>query len=153
MGGNRVGSKLMVAALTVAAALLMSACNKQGTVEDKSVGGASGSGGTVSLSPAATVPDDAQVMTVHAKEYEFDPSTLSLKAGKPVAITLIDDGALAHDLSVYDSSGNPVDGAITNANPGASGIAIFTLQAGSYTFKCTLPGHEVAGMSGTITVK
>ena len=39
-------------------------------------------------------------------------------------------------------------------NGGESGSASFAAPpAGTYTFLCTFPGHFVAGMKGTLTVK
>ena len=36
---------------------------------------------------------------------------------------------------------------------GASTTAQFTAKPGKYTYYCTLPGHEEAGMKGTLTIK
>ena len=151
MGGNIARLRSVAIIAVLALGLGLNGCNKQGVVEDKSSGTEGGSAVAISSGPA--VPDDAQKVTVHAKEYQFDPSSLSLKAGKPAAVTLIDDGALGHDFTVYDPSGNSVSGAVVSASPGGTGTVVFTLPSGDYTFKCTLPGHEAAGMSGTITVK
>ena len=38
------------------------------------------------------------------------------------------------------------------ASGGASEVEA-TLKAGSYTYYCSVPGHEAAGMKGTLTVK
>ena len=35
---------------------------------------------------------------------------------------------------------------------GTSTIDIANLKAGTYTFYCSVPGHEAAGMKGTLTV-
>jgi uncharacterized cupredoxin-like copper-binding protein len=37
--------------------------------------------------------------------------------------------------------------------PGQSGSKSFTLPAGTYEVYCSQPGHEAAGMKGTLTVQ
>ena len=48
-------------------------------------------------------------------------------------------------------------GPVTGAGPivGSGGMSTFTanLKPGTYEFYCQVPGHEAAGMKGTLTVK
>ncbi len=72
------------------------------------------------------------------------------KAG-PVTIDFTNDSPLGHDVHVADSSGKDLGG--TNVITGASTSATVNLKPGKYTFFCSVPGHEAAGMKGTLTVK
>lgn len=81
---------------------------------------------------------------VGMKEFAFDPSTIKVAAdGK---LVLKNNGELAHDLAIGDLASDMVD-------PGATGeLDLAGLAPGEYTFICQVPGHEAAGMKGTITV-
>ena len=84
-------------------------------------------------------------------EYKFDPSTVSVTHGK-VVFFLVNGGTISHDLVVTDSSGNRM-GASELISAGDSAVlTIDNLPAGTYTFFCDQPGHEQAGMKGTLTV-
>ncbi len=52
---------------------------------------------------------------------------------------------------IEDSNGKEVGS--TDVITGQSTTAEFTVKPGTYTFYCSLPGHEEAGMKGTLTVK
>ena len=58
----------------------------------------------------------------------------------------------SHDIAI---SGNglkkPVVGAIVGE--GKTSTISTTVKKGTYTFYCSVPGHEQAGMKGTLTVK
>ena len=58
---------------------------------------------------------------------------------------------LQHDVAVADSSGKVLGQTDLVANGTAS--TTVSLQPGTYTFYCTVPGHREAGMQGTLTVK
>jgi plastocyanin len=109
-----------------------------------SIGAASPS---VAGGPAQCTPVAAKVTTTAGanNSLRFVPSDLTAKAGC-VQITVKFDGT--HTLQ-FDG------GAAANAFPtldqnGPSWAA--TLPAGKYPFHCTVPGHETAGMVGTLTV-
>ena len=101
------------------------------------------------------------------------------KKGPPVAakggtLTIPADptGALAFTSDKANSPAGPVTFAMPNESPiqhnialkpggpigpvvGTGGNSTFkaTLKPGSYTFYCSVPGHEEGGMKGTVTVK
>jgi uncharacterized cupredoxin-like copper-binding protein len=59
--------------------------------------------------------------------------------------------SLSHNVTVASSSG-----AVVGATPtfqGASKTLSLNLQPGTYKFYCSVPGHRMAGMGGTLTVK
>ena len=93
-----------------------------------------------------------QQLTVKAMDtMKFDPPTLSAKAGQPIQVTLDNSGQLVHDFSVTEGVSQPVK---TIAQPGQKAVTTFTIdKPGTYTYFCSQPGHEEAGMKGTLTIQ
>jgi nitrite reductase (NO-forming) len=93
-----------------------------------------------------------QQLTVKAMDtMKFDPPTLSAKAGQPIQVTLDNSGQLVHDFSVTEGVAQPVK---TIAQPGQKAVTTFTIEKpGTYTYFCSQPGHEEAGMKGTLTIQ
>ena len=104
------------------------------------------SGGT----PAAPA---TQELTVKAQDaLKFDPTALSAKAGQPIRLTLDNTGGqLVHDFSVTEGVSQPMT---ITSQPGQKATGTFTLdKPGTYTYFCSQPGHEQAGMKGTLTLQ
>lgn len=95
---------------------------------------------------APPVAAGASALNVTAGDLFFDPKALAAAANVDVAITITNNGALAHDFSIPDLS-------ITSKllNPGESTTVTVNAATGDYRFICTVPGHAEAGMTGTIT--
>jgi nitrite reductase (NO-forming) len=93
-----------------------------------------------------------QQLTVRALDtMRFDPGTLNVPVGQPVQLTLKNDGALIHDLALSDGVAAPFT---VEANGKASASATLTImQPGTYTYVCAQPGHEAAGMKGTLVAR
>lgn len=86
----------------------------------------------------------AAQVEVKATEFAFDPS--EIKVAENGKIVLKNDGAVQHDFSVEGMTMDLVD-------PGNTGeLELKGLAPGEYKFICTVPGHEAAGMKGTISV-
>lgn len=118
-------------------------------------------------SPAADAP---QEVVVTGTDLAYDTERIEVEAGRPVALTLRNDGALEHDFSVMHipadipAAEEEEDGhdmghmdempeLHVSAMPGESNSVTFTpTEAGEYHFFCTVEGHEAAGMSGTLVV-
>lgn len=77
--------------------------------------------------------------------YESAPE--QLPAGEPVEAELINDGAIVHNVVIEELD----DELILEAEGGQSDQATITLDAGDYTYYCSIPGHRAAGMEGTLT--
>jgi len=88
-------------------------------------------------------------LRVPGNNLAFDKKTLVAHAGK-VTLTLTNPSPIPHDIAI---KGNGVDvkGAVVTGGGRSSVTAV--LKPGTYTFYCTVPGHEAAGMRGTLTVK
>lgn len=75
------------------------------------------------------------------------PAELHLTAA--VGITQINyGGASGHTFAIQGK-----DGFLLGTDAGARKSGKIDLKAGTYTFYCTVPGHEAQGMKGTLTVK
>jgi plastocyanin len=79
----------------------------------------------------------------------FEEEELSAKAGK-VTIDFDNPAAIEHNV-VIEQDGKEIAGIepITESEKSFSA----DLEAGSYMYVCTVPGHEEAGMVGTLTVE
>jgi nitrite reductase (NO-forming) len=93
-----------------------------------------------------------QQLTVKAMDtMKFDPPTLSAKAGQPIQVTLDNTGQIDHDFSITEGVSQPVKNL---AQPGQKAVTTFTIdKPGTYTYFCSQPGHEQAGMKGTLTIQ
>jgi plastocyanin len=81
----------------------------------------------------------------------FEQKAVTAPKAGPVTIDFTNDAPVGHDVHVADSSGQDLGG--TNVITGGSASATVNLKPGKYTFFCSVPGHEAAGMKGTLTVK
>jgi plastocyanin len=93
----------------------------------------------------------ALAVEVKATDMRFEPTTVTVKSGTPVRLTLTNDGALDHDWVVDNVDGRKVQ---VDAKSKASATVEFTPAAsGTYEFYCSVPGHREAGMKGTLVVQ
>lgn len=105
-----------------------------------------------SAQPAAASKDSgqpAQEITVVGVDMAFQPTAVEAKAGQPVKLTLKNQGVMEHNWQV--KLGNET--IVVLARPGQSASKTFTpREAGTYKVICSIPGHEQAGMVGTLVV-
>jgi nitrite reductase (NO-forming) len=100
--------------------------------------------GTGAQAAVANLPTD---ISLTATEFKFNPGSMQLPAGKKVSITLVNMGAVEHDITV-DALGVKLQTAV-----GKTASGEFTLdKPGTYDFYCSIPGHKEAGMRGTLSV-
>jgi uncharacterized cupredoxin-like copper-binding protein len=109
---------------------------------------------TTAASPTAKTPVSAvQKLTLEANptgELKYNKTTLVAHAGA-ASLTLTNNSPIAHNVTIEDSSGAKV-AATTTFTGGAHTIPV-NLKHGSYKFFCSVPGHRMAGMEGTLTVE
>lgn len=110
-------------------------------------------------------------VTLVATDIAYDQERIAVTAGQPVVLTLHNEGVLEHDFSIMHiqaemAAADPMeeDGhdmghmeeqpeLHTSAMPGMSNTFTFTpTEAGEYTYFCSVPGHQEAGMTGTLVV-
>jgi high-affinity iron transporter len=85
---------------------------------------------------------------VEAKDFEFTPSVLEVPAGE-VTFEVTNSGAVEHEFEIF--KGDQVVDEVEGLVPGLSRSLTVTLEPGAYTFACKLAGHDLAGMTGTLT--
>lgn len=78
----------------------------------------------------------------------YEPSSLNVAAGEEITVTMNCGPSVEHDFIIRNFEG---EREIVACDPGGSGTGTFTVAAGDYEFYCSVPGHEAAGMVGTIT--
>jgi plastocyanin len=79
----------------------------------------------------------------------FSPNQLAAKTGlATIAVTVAGAG---HTFDIRDPATLFASLSLDAAGTKKDGVAFFA-QAGKYEFFCAIPGHEAAGMKGTITV-
>jgi len=83
-------------------------------------------------------------------QLKYNTSTLTASAGK-VSIAFTNMSPLEHNVTL-ESSSHAVVGA-TSTFKGESKTLSVTLKPGTYKFYCSVPGHRMAGMEGTLVVK
>src|SRR5947209_3498061 len=109
-------------------------------------------GGGKSSSPPCPPKTDTRAavngaVTVCALDpVSYDVKTITTPAG-PLTVTLINKGSIPHTFKV---DGTNFELKTPSHNDVKTGTV--TLTAGSHKFFCTTPGHEAAGMKGTIVV-
>ena len=95
---------------------------------------------------SAGAPDGDELRIVSGEMF-FEPTQLTAQTGT-VEITLVNEGATRHDL-VIEELGDLEVVPLVDAGDTVSGSV--ALEAGTYTFYCSVPGHRGAGMEGTLT--
>ncbi|WP_246943723.1 plastocyanin/azurin family copper-binding protein [Bacillus pinisoli] len=110
--------------------------------------------------------EQSKVKTIEldADEFHYSSEVLEIAQGEKVKVILHNTGEIEHDLEiqaknvrVYSSSNlhdhHASDLIHLHAQPNQTEEIEFTmLEKGTFTFTCTLPGHEEAGMKGIIKV-
>ena len=154
-----VNRSMLVLGLIAALAIGLAACGSSDDSTDT----------TAADTSAATTEAEA------GEEAEATTDTGSTGGGEAVAVTAAADGSLAYDEKTLDATAGTVDlqldnpsstehdvcvrsdsgdelGCSDDAEEGTADLSV-DLAAGTYEFYCSEPGHEEAGMKGTLTVK
>ena len=102
----------------------------------------------------STSPDRGAASTGNAIEVTgtdalaFEPAEISTSSGS-VTFELTSEASIPHTLAIEGvNSSDP----IVQAAAGRSSSGAVTLEPGTYTFFCDIPGHRAAGMEGTLDV-
>jgi plastocyanin len=82
-------------------------------------------------------------------DLKYDKQTLHVKAGT-VTIVFTNASPVVHNVTISDSSG--ILGATPTFDSGEKTLTL-KLRSGTYTFYCSVAGHEAAGMKGSLVVQ
>lgn len=92
---------------------------------------------------------EGEPVTWVAVDVEFAEAVTELPADTPIALTLDGSGAnLPHDITIAELG----DQTVVATDGGETATATITLEAGTYTFYCSIPGHRNT-MEETVTVQ
>jgi plastocyanin len=111
------------------------------------------SSSTTSSTPAATSEAASSKLSLAANpegQLKYNTTSLTAKAGK-VSIDFTNMSPLGHNVTIEAAGGKIV--AATPTFQGGSKTLTANLKPGTYKFFCSVPGHRMAGMEGTLTVK
>jgi plastocyanin len=111
------------------------------------------SSSTTSSTPAATSEAASSKLSLAANpegQLKYNTTSLTAKAGK-VSIDFTNMSPLGHNVTIEGAGGKII--AATPTFQGGSKTLTANLKPGTYKFFCSVPGHRMAGMEGTLTVK
>jgi plastocyanin len=63
---------------------------------------------------------------------------------------MLNKSSVPHDIAIRGTGVSAVGQIVSN---GGTSTVSESLKPGSYTFYCSVDGHEAAGMKGTLTIK
>jgi uncharacterized cupredoxin-like copper-binding protein len=118
--------------------------------------------GTIAIDPIVNAPLRVEL---HIRYSHFDPSTLSVPAGRPVTFVLHNDDPIEHEWIVGDAAlherhrtgteehhaSRPTEVSIP-ANSTIETTITFA-EPVAWQYICHLPGHEAYGMVGLLSVR
>jgi uncharacterized cupredoxin-like copper-binding protein len=114
-------------------------------------------GAQTSASPEASpmASPSASGLTIEMVDIAFKPNTLTIGANTDATVTIRNTGVTTHTFVINDhkNEGKPNLNIKVEVAPGATETVTINAPAGDYYFWCDIPGHEAAGMFGTLTVQ
>jgi plastocyanin len=104
---------------------------------------------SVTQKPVSEKNGSLQIDADPTGQLKFLASGASATPGK-VTLRMKNMSSVPHDIAVKGGALNQVGPIVSGG--GVSSVTV-TLTPGTYTFYCSVDGHEAAGMKGTLTVK
>jgi uncharacterized cupredoxin-like copper-binding protein len=105
-----------------------------------------------------------RVITIGTNKFNYLPDSITIKKGEKVILILENNDGFEHDLELETDNVKILSTNIQHKHNGNNLVHIhvqpksknemsfLVLEEGTYVFKCTIPGHDEAGMHGTIKV-
>lgn len=138
MRSRRFAGPLSLGVVTVALAACGGGNSTDPTDEATGTSGKAGNGSAIRFEP-----DPGGSFTYTTKEATVAAGTVTIDFTNP--------SAAAHDVRIEDSGGADVGG--VDVITEGSDSSTVNLRPGDYTFYCSLEGHRLAGMEGTLKVR
>ncbi len=92
-----------------------------------------------------------RAVKLEVTEFTITPSAIAAEVGERISFRISNKGVLEHNVSIQDPSGEEI--ALLSVMPNQHGtLQIEPSTPGQWRIICTLPGHEMAGMTATLTV-
>ena len=104
---------------------------------------------TPTLTPTSTTtptPEPAGEVVISARFAAFQPSIITVAKGETISLKVTSTDS-AHTFTI-DELG--IDITVDGGQTATSEIRVD--QAGTFTFYCSVPGHRISGMEGTLQV-
>jgi len=92
-----------------------------------------------------------RAVALEVTEFTITPSEISAQVGERISIRVSNKGVLEHNVSIQDPSGEEIALLTLMTNQHGT-LQIEPSTPGQWMIICTLPGHEMAGMTATLTV-
>lgn len=149
---SSVAAGVTVAALALAGCGSSSSSSSSGAAAPTS-SSASSSAASSSVASGAVAPSGgAQSIAAEPNgTLAYTKKTLTANAGT-VKIAFTNHSPLSHNLTIQKGTSGAIVGATPTFQGGTKELSV-KLAPGTYTFFCSVPGHRMAGMVGTLTVK
>ena len=147
ISGRALGVGLFVGLVAVVAAGAVSAAAGMRELHEETVAEADGPPvGEAAGDRASEIPPDAIVFTA-VPTISWAEEQKTAPAGE-VTIAYTNEDSLYHNLAIDE-----LGGVILEGDPEVTAVDTFTLEPGTYTYWCDVPGHREAGMEGTLIVE
>jgi plastocyanin len=148
---SSVAAGVIVAALALAGCGGSSSSSSSSSAASAASATSSGASSSAATGGATATGGPQSIAANPSGTLAYTKKTLTAKAGT-VRIVFTNHSPLSHNLTIQKGT----NGAILGATPtfqGATKVLSLKLAPGTYTFFCSVPGHRMAGMVGTLTVK
>jgi nitrite reductase (NO-forming) len=96
---------------------------------------------------AACAETPTSEVTLKLQDMQFSQSGIQVKVGQSVTLHLINKDGYAHAFDLDE-----LDIHLQLAAEETTEVTFASAEPGSFTFYCSSPGHQAAGMQGSITV-
>ena len=104
------------------------------------------------VTPVNAAPTNGPLQLSANPQGQLAYDTTTLSAGSShVTIDFTNQAPLAHNVTIANAKGTVLGH--TPTFMGGTKVLTLNLPPGTYTFYCSVPGHEMAGMKGTLTVR
>ncbi|MGH2833438.1 MAG: plastocyanin/azurin family copper-binding protein [Solirubrobacteraceae bacterium] len=105
---------------------------------------------TPTTTKASSIPSVLSLAANAGGQLQYSTKSLTATAGS-VSIDFTNRSPLAHNVTVANSAGEVIGS--TPTFQGGTKTLNLALKPGTYKFYCSVPGHRMAGMEGTLTVR